>query len=112
MLHWLILREQLAYTTLVFADAYGSTPLTAGFYHATGSITGGNDWFEVSSAGVVIDLGVCAAVSYACDGFCYDPGDGSGPYATLEECELACSTPGTAEINYSLTLENGVNRSV
>jgi hypothetical protein len=45
----------------VYADAYGSTPLTAGFYFASGSITGSNDWFEVSSAGVVITLGVCAS---------------------------------------------------
>lgn len=91
----------------VYADAYGETPLTAGYYRASGSITGSNDWFEVSSAGVVIALGTCAAVSYACDGFCYDPGDGSGPYATLEACEAACFTPGTAQINYSFTLQNG-----
>lgn len=48
---------------LVFADAYGQTPLTAGFYRASGSITGGNDWFQVSSAGVVVALGVCAPTS-------------------------------------------------
>ena len=45
----------------VYADAYGSTPLTAGFYYAAGSITGSNDWFQVNSAGVVIALGVCAS---------------------------------------------------
>ena len=45
---------------LVFADAYGNTPLAAGYYRASGSITGSNDWFQVSSAGVVIALGVCA----------------------------------------------------
>ena len=43
----------------VYADAYGSTPLTAGYYYAAGSITGSNDWFQVSSAGVVVALGVC-----------------------------------------------------
>lgn len=48
---------------LVFADAYGQTPLTAGFYRASGSITGGNDWFQVSSAGVVVALGACAPTS-------------------------------------------------
>ena len=48
---------------LVFADAYGQTPLTAGFYRASGSITGSNDWFQVSSAGVVVALGVCAPTS-------------------------------------------------
>jgi hypothetical protein len=45
----------------VYADAYGATPLTAGYYLASGSITGGNDWFQVNSAGVVIALGVCSA---------------------------------------------------
>ncbi len=45
----------------VYADAYGSTPLNAGYYKATGSIISSNDWFQVSSAGVVIALGVCAA---------------------------------------------------
>jgi hypothetical protein len=43
----------------VYLDAYGSTQLPAGFYLATGSITGGNDWFEVDADGVVISLGVC-----------------------------------------------------
>ena len=45
----------------VYADAYGSTPLTAGYYYAAGSITGSNDWFQVSSAGVVVALGVCVS---------------------------------------------------
>jgi len=44
----------------VYSDAYGSTQLPAGFYLATGSIIGGNDWFEVDADGVVISLGVCA----------------------------------------------------
>ena len=43
----------------VYLDAYGSTQLSAGFYLATGSITGSNDWFEVDADGVVISLGVC-----------------------------------------------------
>ena len=48
---------------LVFADAYGQTPLAAGYYRASGSITGSNDWFQVSSAGVVVALGTCAPTS-------------------------------------------------
>ncbi len=43
----------------VFVDAYGSVPLTAGFYKATGSITGSNDWFQVDANGVVVAVGVC-----------------------------------------------------
>jgi hypothetical protein len=79
----------------VFADAYGNTPLAAGFYYAAGSITGSNEWFQVNASGVVIVLGVCAApVSYNCvSGTCVNPGDGTGTYATLGECEAACSSP-------------------
>jgi hypothetical protein len=47
----------------VFSDAYGSNPLAAGFYHATGSITGSNDWFQVDANGVVIALGVCTGTT-------------------------------------------------
>ena len=49
----------------VYSDAYGSTPLAAGFYLATGSIVGGDDWFEVDSNGVVIDSGTCGPTVYA-----------------------------------------------
>ena len=91
----------------VYADAYGSTPLTAGYYLAAGSITGSNDWFQVNSSGVVIALGVCAAppeVSYNCvEGICTDPGDGTGTYSTLEACESACSTPVAYTIDNSAT---------
>lgn len=44
----------------VYSDAYGSTQLSAGFYRATGSITGANDWFQVDSNGVVIAIGSCS----------------------------------------------------
>ena len=90
----------------VYADAYGSTPLTAGYYHATGSITGGNDWFQVNSAGVVIALGVCIAVSYNCvSGTCTDPGDGTGTYATLGACQSACVLPVTG-LTWATTVNN------
>ena len=75
----------------VFADAYGLTPLPAGFYKATGSITGGNDWFQVSSSGVVIALGICIPITYNCvSGTCIDPGDGTGTYSSLVACEAGC----------------------
>ena len=81
---------------LVFSDAYGSTPLAAGYYRASGSITGSNDWFQVNSSGVVIALGTCSAppaVSYNCvSGTCTDPGDGTGTYSTLVACEAACGS--------------------
>lgn len=91
----------------VFADAYGSTPLPTGCYKATGSITGGNDWFQVGSDGIVIMLGTCTAppvVSYNCvEGTCTDPGDGTGTYSTLEACESACSAPVAYTIDNSAT---------
>jgi hypothetical protein len=43
----------------VFADAYGNSPLSAGFYYAAGSITGSNEWFQVNSSGIVIAIGTC-----------------------------------------------------
>ncbi len=86
----------------VFADAYGNSPLSAGFYYAAGSITGGNDWFQVDANGVVTALGVCVvppAESYNCvSGTCVDPGDGTGTYATLGECEAACSSPSVVSV--------------
>jgi len=51
---------------LVFADAYGSTPLAEGFYYAAGSIAGGNEWFEVDANGVVIAIGMCAVPPINC----------------------------------------------
>jgi hypothetical protein len=88
----------------VFSDAYGNTPLAAGFYYAAGSITGSNDWFQVNSSGIVIALGVCISVSYNCvEGVCTDPGDGTGEYATLVACEAECSAPGFATLDWNYT---------
>ena len=61
----------------VYSDAYGSTQLPAGFYLATGSITGGNDWFEVDANGVVIDLGSCSAVTAILAFDFYNDGSGN-----------------------------------
>lgn len=46
-------------------------------------------------SGVLLPQQTCpSCLSYNCvEGVCTDPGDGSGLYATLEECELACSPP-------------------
>ena len=92
----------------VFADAYGNSPLAAGFYYAAGSITGSNEWFQVNASGIVIDLGICVAPpveSYDCvDGNCIDPGDGTGEYATLIACEAVCGTSGYATLDWSYTM--------
>ena len=92
----------------VYADAYGSTPLNSGFYLASGSITGSNDWFQVDAQGVVVSLGTCGeppVISYDCiDGNCIDPGDGTGEYATLVACEAECGTSGYATLDWSYTM--------
>lgn len=51
----------------VFVDAYGAVPLDAGFYKATGSISGDNDWFEVDTNGIVIAIGICVPPAPECD---------------------------------------------
>lgn len=50
----------------VFADAFGNTPLAAGFYYAAGSISGGNEWFEIDENGVVISIGICGVPPSIC----------------------------------------------
>lgn len=47
----------------VYLDPYGIMPLSAGFYFASGSISGANNWFEVDSNGVVVDMGVCTGLN-------------------------------------------------
>ena len=98
---------------LVFADAYGLTELPVGFYLAAGSITGGNDWFQVDTNGVVIAIGMCEEPpieSYNCvEGTCTDPGDGTGEYSTLEECEIACSEPPAETEIYFNTLVSDIS---
>lgn len=42
----------------VYSDNLGAVPLANGFYNATGSISGGANWFQVSN-GVVIAVGNC-----------------------------------------------------
>lgn len=45
---------------MVFQDAYGATPLSAGFYN-TGPMSSSYDYIEVDSNGVVISFGVCGS---------------------------------------------------
>lgn len=65
----------------------------------------------------------CPPISYNCiSGDCIDPGDGTGTYATLEECDLMCPPPsislGTAICRYNncndnaaCTVEYGISTS-
>ena len=91
----------------VYSDAYGSTPLAAGFYLATGSIVGGDDWFEVDSNGVVIDSGVCASpppitgYEYRLFGYAVDAADACGQigtYVSLGNLTVFAASPTLAGV--------------
>ncbi len=77
---------------LVFSDPNGQFKLSAGYYKT--NLAGTNDWYQVDANGVIIAFGACPTPpeeSYNCvSGNCVDPGDGSGTYATLAECEADC----------------------
>ena len=48
------------------------------------------------------------AESYNCvSGTCTDPGDGTGTYATLEECESACTPPTTVQLDWNVGNQSG-----
>ena len=73
---------------LVFSDNNGEFKLAAGYYLTNDA--GVNNWYQVDANGVIIAFGIC--ISYNCvSGNCVDPGDGTGTYDTLVDCELACS---------------------
>lgn len=80
---------------IVFSDPNGQFKLAAGFYKTNDA--GTNEWYQVDANGVVIAFGDCVeppVESYNCvSGNCVDPGDGTGTYATLGECEAVCSAP-------------------
>lgn len=83
---------------LVFSDPNGEFKLGEGFYKTT--FAGSNTFFQVDTNGVIIAFGVCPtpppAESYNCvSGNCVDPGDGTGQYATLVDCEANCGEPPT-----------------
>jgi hypothetical protein len=98
----------------VYADAYGSTPLSAGYYKATGSITGSNDWFQVSSAGVVVALGVCATPpTTASLAWSYSETGGSvGSMDLYVNGSIVESRSSTANGTYAVSLGDTINVEV
>lgn len=48
----------------IYTESCGTNPIAAGFYRASGSVVGGNDWFEVNSSGVVISMGPCGTAQF------------------------------------------------
>jgi len=52
--------------------------------------------------------GAPAVESYNCvSGTCTDPGDGTGTYATLGECESACTAPTTVQLDWNVGNQSG-----
>ena len=51
----------------VYSDEIGAVPLANGFYNASGSIAGGEIWFQVTS-GVVVAIGNCGTLITLCKG--------------------------------------------
>jgi hypothetical protein len=48
------------------------------------------------------------AESYNCiSGTCIDPGDGTGTYATLEECESSCTAPVIVQLDWNVGNQQG-----
>jgi hypothetical protein len=76
----------LGSATSVFDDASLTILASDGFY-SDGIIA------REQVSGVLLPQQTCpSCVSYNCvEGTCTDPGDGTGEYATLEACELACA---------------------
>lgn len=102
----------------VFSDAYGASPLAAGFYKAAGSITGSNDWFEVSSNGIVVALGVCSSVSCTLYRAQCDIGTGTADFTnctTGEPDSVSLSVGETADfcaVTNTVTTSGGVTVSI
>jgi hypothetical protein len=89
----------LASATSVFTDDTLLVLAADGFY-SDGVIS------REQVGGVLLPQQTCpSCVSYNCvEGICTDPGDGSGTYATLEECEASCGGP--TYYTYSVRLDN------
>lgn len=87
----------LGSATSVFDDVNLTILASDGFY-SDGIIA------REQVSGVLLPQQTCpSCVSYNCvEGTCTDPGDGTGEYATLEACELACSPPPPTGYEYRL----------
>jgi hypothetical protein len=96
----------------VYADAYGNTPLSAGYYRASGSITGSNDWFQVSSAGVVIALGVCTPTTASLAWSFTEAGGSVGTMDLYVNGSIVESRSTTASGTYTVSAGDTINVQV
>jgi len=64
--------------------------------------------FSATLSDACCGCGTPAVESYNCvSGTCTDPGDGTGTYATLGECESACTAPTTVQLDWSVGNQQG-----
>lgn len=85
----------------VYSDNIGSIPLEDGFYKATGSIAGSEDWFQVEN-GVVIAVGICSTPP-TCTSYTVNyVGIESGSTVDYEDCETG--TPLSVFVSTTITL--------
>jgi len=105
------------YTTpIVTMIFYDSSALTTPFIGSAGwrklSIGGTNYAAQVDVNGELTDYITCPAppeVSYNCvSGTCIDPGDGSGFFNSLEQCQENCAAP-TISLGSAQCRENNCN---
>jgi len=63
---------------------------------------------SASASDACCGCGAPAVESYNCvSGTCTDPGDGTGTYATLGECESACTAPTTVQLDWNVGNQSG-----
>jgi hypothetical protein len=93
--------------TIIYSNAELTTIAPDGFY-SDGSISR-----EQASGSLLPQVTCPSCISYNCvEGTCIDPGDGSGTYPTLVDCETACSPPLETEIYFNTLIEDTVTMGV
>jgi len=94
----------LGTATVIYSDAALTTIADDGFY-SDGIIS------RQQVGGVLLPQQTCPScdpVSYNCtDGSCVDPGDGTGEYATIEECIASCGASPVLRIDWNVGNQNG-----
>ena len=64
--------------------------------------------FSATLSDACCGCGTPTVESYNCvSGTCTDPGDGTGTYATLGECESACTAPTTVQLDWNVGNQSG-----
>ena len=98
----------LSSATIIYSDAELTVIAPDGFY-SDGFIS------REQTLGVLLPQVTCpSCISYNCvEGTCIDPGDGTGTYPTLVDCEAICSPPLVTEVYFNTLIEDistlGVN---